>query len=208
MSLKTLAIWSAVAIIVMLIGRELRAVTVSESGLGISFTLPDGFERLSEEEDGADFVRVYRRQVVGEPIAHIVAVERLGGVLPRTDFQQAPIDGPVKFSAGRWKDFDVIVGQVSEELNGAPATVFNVQVPLKPEAVQLKFIGPATHEADLRSLVNDTLATVEGETNWLTTDERWQRLSSGARRLGITIGVVAIIAAWIVYVAKRVRRFS
>jgi hypothetical protein len=131
MSFRTLATWLALAN-VLLVGRELQAVSVSEPSLGISFTLPDGFERLTDEEDGAEFVRVYRRPVEGEPIAYIVAVERLGGVLPRTDLQQAPKAGPVKFSAGRWKDFEVIVGQVSEELNGAPATVFNVQIPLKP----------------------------------------------------------------------------
>jgi hypothetical protein len=208
MSRMTLAIWSATAMIVALAERESRAVSVSEPSLGISFTLPDGFERLRDEEDQADFVRVYRKLVVGEPIAYIVGVERLGGVLPRTDVQQAPKDGPVKFSVGRWKDFDVIVGQVSEELNGAPATVFNVQIPLKPEAVQLKFIGPASRAAELRSLVDETLLTLKGDTNWLSAEERWERLATGARRLGITVGVVALIAAWLVYIVRRVRRFS
>ena len=61
------------------------------------------------------------------------------------------------------------------------------QVPLKPEAVQLLLAGPADQVERGDTLLKTTLASLHGESNWLTHAERMERI-------GQTIGIWITIA--------------
>jgi len=50
--------------------------------------------------------------------------------------------------------------------------VLVTQVPLRREAVQLFLSGPADQETRGQALLSETLASLEGESNWLSTSER------------------------------------
>ncbi len=183
----------AVSLVLIVSGSSLGAVTVEHSEMGFKLSLPDGFERVTEEEQPNDFVRVYRQSGAEGPLAIVVAIERLHGVLPRLNMDEAPANANVQIATERWGEFDILVARVTEVINGVPGVALNAQVPLKPEAIQFKVMGPSSHEPQLRELLREMLGTLEGSTNWLTSEERTQRLHEGTQRLGITGAVIAVI---------------
>ena len=74
------------------------------------------------------------------------------------------------------------------------------QVPLRREAVQLFLSGPADQEARGQTLLTETLASLEGESNWLTSTERAGRLGTAA---GWWIGIAAAAIAVLVWRKRR-----
>jgi hypothetical protein len=201
---KIRAVCAPLSVVLLISSLSLAEDPVEHTELGFSLRLPAGFERVSEEEK-SDVVRVYRQTSAEGPLAIVVAIERLRGVLPRVDIEKAPVNPNVQFSTERWNGFDILVGRVAEDLQGNPAVVLNAQVPLRPEAIQLKLIGPLSEETRLRGLLRDLLSTLQGSTNWLTDDERTQRLHEGTKRLAITLAIVAVIAVLLARGIKKLR---
>jgi hypothetical protein len=68
------------------------------------------------------------------------------------------------------------------------------QVPLRSEAIQIVTSGPLVNEADGRAALNAALASLEGESNWLTSEERAGRLG---KAVGAWVGIG--LAAFIVW---------
>jgi len=102
----------------------------------------------------------------------------------------------VTLEKARWKSFDIDVFNIIE-MDGAVTNVtFNAQVPLKPHAIQLTVVGPVGDEALLRQEMQTIVASIDGASNWLTTEERLTRGASGLGRL-IAVGcVLVIIVSW------------
>ena len=67
----------------------------------------------------------------------------------------------------KWQGYDVDAFEFPEEVAGAAFLNYNVQIPLKREAIQLTIFGPAARKAELKRLLNETLAGLQGESNWL-----------------------------------------
>jgi hypothetical protein len=203
---KVHPIWGVSLLVALGPVQSPAGVLVEDSQLGFSLWLPDEFERVPEEEKPTDFVRVYRQSGVEGQLNVIVAVERLHGVILREDLKADAANRALEMTTERWKEFDISVARVSEEINGVPAVVLNAQVPLNPEAIQLKLIGPEPQEVQIRQLLRDTLATLDGSTNWLTADERTQLLYQGSRRLGLTVALLSVIVILLLFAMKELRR--
>src|SRR2546423_10769069 len=78
---------------------------------------------------------------------------------------------------------------------GQPVFVLVAQVPLRKEAVQLSVAGPADQAGRGQSILEATLASLEGETNWLTSAERSGRLGTIAGWwIRIAVAAIAILA--------------
>jgi hypothetical protein len=83
----------------------------------------------------------------------------------------------------------VWAARAPEEVNGVPTVTLNAQVPLKPEAIQVGVVGPAAQEEELRGTLRSVLASLDGETNWLTRRERAERFGQAAAQLTGVVGV-------------------
>jgi hypothetical protein len=105
--------------------------------------------------------------------------------------------------AEKWKEFEIEVFRDPEQVQDLRLLTFNAQVPLKPEAVQITVIGEASREDQLRAVLQSVLSNLDGQTNWLNTQQRVTRLAEGLTRLAITVGVLVAIA---VVVWRWVRR--
>jgi hypothetical protein len=66
----------------------------------------------------------------------------------------------------------------------------------RQEAIQLTFAGPADQEARADSLMRVTLASLDGETNWLTSAERSARLGRAAG-VWIAIGAALVLVLYL-----------
>jgi len=74
-----------------------------------------------------------------------------------------------------------------------------VQVPLRPEAIQLVLAGPSKQAGGAEPILTAILAGLEGQTNWLSSSER-------AGRLGTIVGWVVGIAIGVLIVRIVVTR--
>jgi len=171
--------------------------TVAHPQLGLRLTVPDGFAQDPERVQ-KQVVYAFQRPPEGQQkFGVFIVVSRLGGVLGREKLDPKGIASKnphVTLTTEKWKDFDIDVFRVPEQAGELRLLTFNAQVPLKPEAVQVSVIGEASREAELRGTLQSVLSNLDGQTNWLNTEQRVSRLAEGLTGLAIAAGALVVIA--------------
>lgn len=191
--------------------------TVSSQQLGFRLTVPDGFVQDPGRVKGDVVFAFQRPPAAGQKMNTLILVTRLGGVLGRGKINPKEVTAKkpqITIMTETWKEFDIEVFRVPEQAGDLQLVTFNAQAPLKPEAVQIAVIGEAAREVELRGILRSVLASLEGSTNWLNTDQRVSKFTEGITRLAIMIGVLLILAVGVLAViivvvwnAVRKRRF-
>jgi hypothetical protein len=183
--------------------------TVSDQRYGLRFTVPDGFTQDGEKVKG-DVLFAFQKLLPGENLGRFILVRHLGHVIGREKLDlrlmRARFVG-VTIVTENWKDLEIEVTRVPERIADAQLLTFNAQVPLKPEAIQLTVTGEAAREAELRGALRTVLASLEGRSNWLTTEERVDRGATRLAGMAITLAVVLFFAG-VVWRAARGRQAS
>jgi len=160
---------------------------VRNAELGYTLTPPQGFTAFPEARSQKDVVDAWTEATPTSPDGAVVLlVARLHGVLPREAMRQQDVPE---------KSFDVSGLKTLTSQAGKPVFILVAQVPLRPEAVALSVAGPGDQETRGRTIMEATLASLEGETNWLTSSERAGRLGRAAGLwIGIAVAAIAILA--------------
>jgi len=170
---------------------------VRNAELGYTLTLPHGFTAFPEGRAQKDMVDCWSEATpMSAHGAMILCVQRMHGVLPREAMRQEDLPAATQLVSFKWKAFDLqgLRSLVSQQ-SGEQAFVLVTQVPLRREAVQLFLSGPADQEARGQAIMEAILASLEGETNWLTSTERAGRLGKAAGWwIGIAVAVIAVVA--------------
>ena len=180
----------------------LSQTQATNAELGYRFALPSGFTAFPEARSQKDMVDCWSEATpVSAHGAMILCVQRMHGVLPREAMRQQDLPATTQLVSFKWKEFDLqgLRSLVSPQ-GGEQAFVLVAQVPLRREAVQLFLSGPADQEARGQTLLTETLASLEGESNWLTSTERAGRLGTAA---GWWIGIAAAAIAVLVWRKRR-----
>jgi hypothetical protein len=169
---------------------------VRNAELGYSLTLPEGFTDFPAARSQKDVVDAWTETAPASANgALVLLVARMHGVLPREAMRQEDVPANTQVVGFKWKGFDVSGLKTLTTQAGQPVFVLVAQVPLRKEAVQLSVAGPADQEARGQSIMEATLASLEGETNWLTSTERAGRLGTIAGWwIGIAVAAIAILA--------------
>jgi len=169
---------------------------VRNAELGYSLTLPDGFTDFPAARSQKDVVDAWSETTPASANgALVLLVARMHGVLPREALRQQDVPANTQVVSFKWKGFDVSGLKTLTTQAGQPVFVLVAQVPLREEAVQLSVAGPADQEVRGQSIMEATLASLEGETNWLTSAERSGRLGRAAGLwIGIAVAAIAILA--------------
>ena len=169
---------------------------VRNAELGYSLTLPEGFTDFPEARSQKDVVDSWSEAApVSANGALVFLVVRMHGILPREAMRQEDVPANTQVVNFKWKGFDVSGLRTQASQEGKPVFVLVAQVPLRPEAVQLSVAGPADQETRGQAIMEATLASLEGETNWLTSTERAGRLGTAAGWwIGIAVAVIAVVA--------------
>src|SRR6266550_2546982 len=135
------------------------------------------------------------KQACKDDPALVLLVARMHGVLPREAMRQEDVPANTQVVSFKWKGFDVSGLKTLTTQAGQPVFVLVAQVPLRKEAVQLSVAGPADQAGRGQAILEATLASLEGETNWLTSAERSGRLGRAAGVwIGIAVAAIAILA--------------
>ena len=180
----------------------LSQTQATNAELGYRFALPSGFTAFPEARAQKDMVDCWSEATpVSAHGAMILCVQRMHGVLPREAMRQQDLPPSTQLVTFKWKEFDLqALRSLVSPQGGEQAFVLVAQVPLRREAVQLFLSGPADQEARGQTLMTATLASLEGESNWLTSTERAGRLGTAA---GWWIGIAAAVIAVLVWRKRR-----
>jgi len=173
----------------------------SDSTLGYRLTVPDGFSAFPEGRAGnPDLVECWAED---EPVSTqgglVLCVQRLHGVIGREPIGADEIPVGAQLTTLKWQEFELQGVKAQVERDEGPSFTLVAQVPLKPEAIQLLLAGPADQAERGDTLLRGTLASLHGETNWLTSAER-------SERIGKIVGVwitIAFALGVIWYMRKR-----
>ncbi len=192
---------TAAVMFVLLVAASAAQSPVRNAELGYSLTLPQGFTDFPEARAQKDVVDAWTEATpVSANGAMVLLVARMHGALPHEAMRQEDAPANTQVVSFKWKGFDVSGLKTQASQEGKPVFVLLAQVPLRREAVQLSVAGPVDQAARGQAIMEATLASLEGETNWLSSTER-------AGRLGRAAGVWIIIAVALVAVlAWRKRR--
>lgn len=188
----------------------LHGLEYSNKKLGFKATLPDGLQDLSASVMRRDsLVTIGKLRADKKGTERLITIEDMKGVIGRDEFPK-PSDIPnnVRVEKLPWKTFEVLLFVVSEVEAGVPTVTLNAQVPLKPSAVQVTVHGPQRDEAQLRQELKAIVASVEGPSNWLNSEERITRLSHGVGKLCLwgCLGVIAVAGAIKIFFGRKRRR--
>lgn len=197
----------AAAIVVFLLcgaGVVQAGEMAADSKRGIRMVVPDGFHGLP---DGMSLPRAIFSYARGEPATpsfEILGVTALGGTIGREAFDPTPIVQQMAAMMNltvvktsriplTWKGFELDGFVATMRKDEQLVSLAGVQVPVRAEAVQI--ILMRLDERDLGGELQALLAGFDAESNWLSTEERVQKLVVG----GLTLSALITLAvfAWL-----------
>lgn len=139
---------------------------LKDDELGFSVDLPPGFKVLPASEETKKYKHAYFLKTDRQTV-RLVLVRTLGQKLERhLKSSDLPPGGEVSLSEVSWRGIDVDQSRVVEPDDKGKFITYNVVIPLKNGAVQFGFGARSTEEPQLRELVKQVLATLDGETDW------------------------------------------
>lgn len=145
--------------------------TLVDDARGFSLTLPDGLVPAPDLVGASpDIVHGF---VLGDPtddeVDIMLFIEEMHGTIgrERLKVEDLPPGFEGRVFTTSWGGFEVDAFEVPEQLGEIEVITFNVQIPLKRSAIQVKLFGPADRKAELKKLLSRTLAGLEGESNWI-----------------------------------------
>jgi len=165
-------------ILLLLLILPCSAVEISDPARHFNFLLPDGYIDNPMAHVQPPIVRaLYLPSQTQNPLdGTFVSIEDMNGVLAQQDLSNYPIPPGSTLFQAKWKDFDINVFRSYVPLNGIQVVQYSAQIPLVPHAIQLTFISASTHEANVAELMQVTVPTVEGSTNWQKSDTQFERI--------------------------------
>ncbi len=166
----------------------------SNAQLGYRFPLPPGFEAFAAGRAQPDVVDCWT-----DTTGLVLCVQRMRGTLGQEHLRASDLPHGIRLSTLKWKGFDIDVIRTDTVESGSPVVIYAVQVPLRPEAIQLVLAGPSAQTRGAEAILTAILAGLEGQTNWLSSSER-------AGRLGTIVGWVVGIAIGVLVVRMVVTR--
>lgn len=187
----------AMALVVLLSSGALAGPTVDDKALNITLALPDGFERMTDFQPapGVEVPYAFRRAGTGAEEPVCVFIQRLPGPIGRERIPRDRIGkkGIVELYTAGWKSFEVDVIVVRETHEGSAVLTYNAQVPIKPRAIQLMVMGVESDKPQLKALTAQLLGSLDGQTNWLTEEQRYERISDGLAKIVVWTIVIALV---------------
>jgi hypothetical protein len=170
----------------------------TNTSLGYKFALPDGFAPFPEATRG-------QKDLVGcwtEPVpasysgAFVLCVQRLHGRLGRERLKPEDVPSYSQLMTFKWKGFDIDGLKTDTTDSGQPVVVLVAQVPLRREGIQLILGGPRDQASRAEALMTSMLSSLEGETNWLTDEERSSRLGTGVGAMAALLLLALLARMW------------
>ena len=166
----------------------------SDPDLGIAMTLPDGFYDEALDPVGPqNVVACFIAPSRGEGETWIqLCVERLGMTLPREPLSNSDLPRGAQPASFTWKGMKLQGVRLETTRDGKPITVQVALVPLLKEGIRLKVTSPRAHNVAAQAALVGTLASLQGETNWLSRTERAEKAGESVGQIGGIIFAIGV----------------
>ena len=186
----------------LLAGLALLAQMATNTQYGYRFPLPAGFADFPEATaTNADIVQCWSETTpVSASGALILCVQRMHGTIGREGLRPQDVPAGSQLVHYKWKGFDIDGIRTDTAESGNPIVILAAQLPLRGEAVNLILTGPRDQVARVEGIMSATLAGFEGETNWLTAEQRAGRLGN---IVGVAIGLLLVLTVARILRARR-----
>jgi len=175
------------------------AEMLEDKEFGFSLEIPDGFKPNPSLRQQRDIIHGY---VLGDPESGsyeaMLLIERMRGRIPneRIDPKKLPPGFQGSVFTMKWENYLVDAIEVPEALNDTPTITFNVQIPLKKEAIQIKMFGAKERRKELLTLLEGVVSGLKGETNWVYQQPSYRE----GRAYGYVLLTIAIVAILLILV--------
>ena len=149
---------------------------IVDKSLGFTLALPEGF--LPRADLVGSQKGIIHAFSLGDPndeeVDTFLMIEDLGGTIGPEPLNQnsLPKDFKGQLLTTTWQGFEVDVFRIPEESKGTEIVNYNVQVPLKRRAIQVRLIGLMKYDQELKNLMPRLLESLQGESNWKSTAPR------------------------------------
>jgi hypothetical protein len=180
-------------VFVGLVGR-LDARTIRNDELNYTLVVPDRLRQLVPKPGMVDLFGTSDPEQ-GMPDA-LVSIAGMHGIIGRESLDPSKVRIPgvpgARVRKQNWKEFQIDVIEAEVKTGGATAVIRGAQVPLRHEAIQLTVAVPQGKEREADALLAELLAGLDGPSNWLTDDKRWElvgNVSVGLAVLAVAIGI-------------------
>lgn len=143
------------------------ATSLRDQELGFAFDIPEGFQPFPMSNFPKGYSHAYFK--AGGPEGNFVLlVKPLGGTLPRQHLktEDLPPGKSMTVEGFSWRGLQVDAIRLPEKSGDIDYLTFNVQIPLRKQAIQLGFGGPAEAEKQIRDTAAELLSSLEGNSNW------------------------------------------
>ena len=188
------------SVLVALAGLAAAESRVTHDELGFTIAVPDGFVDYPEGRAQKDILYYWIEDPPASENGRLVlAVSRMGLTIGRDFADSTDLPEGMEPVSFRWKEFDIGGGKTLTEQDSVRIVSYVAAVPLRGEAIRLLVAAPENEFSRAEALMNATLASLEGESNWLTQEQRAEKLGEAVGR-GLTwplaIGVGVLVARW------------
>lgn len=195
--------FACAAVLVAISAVRVRGFEYSNRELGFKARLPDGFEDVSKSSWPDRTLLMKAKFNRDKTVSRLMSIQDLGEVI-RQDANLSRLKragGNVRQEKMRWREFDLDTFCVTEGDRGMVFVSLNVEVPLRTRGIQVSLSALKTEERALRHEMETLLATIEGPSNWVTSQERSSREASGTVRTAVTVAVLVVLvggALWLI----------
>ncbi len=183
----------------VLVTSAVFARPVQNAAIGFSIDLPEASAELPRENANV----LYSLKVpTGNEGALVLGVGRMHGTLARDSHIKVDLlPKGSRLEDYVWRGFHVEGARVPIDANGTQLISHRVQIPLRPEAIQIEVTGRLEDDLAAKDLLSQLVASVDGKSDWLSDEERSERPGQGIGGL-----VVILAAATYAVVARRRRK--
>ncbi|MBI1249056.1 hypothetical protein GC197_14590 [bacterium] len=148
-----------------------QAETVTDEELHFTLDVPEGFTPRPDLVGAMpNIVHAFQLGEAKEgEIPVLLLIEKLGGTIDRKPItrEHLPAGFVGEMFDTTWQGFDVQATAVHESVNGLKAITYNVLIPLKRKAIQVRLLIPAEREPEFRPMLRPILDGLHGESNWV-----------------------------------------
>jgi hypothetical protein len=178
---------AAVVLVLAVTEGAALAQTIHDTELNFSFVAPEHSERLKPTE--AANLYVYRRKL-SDDTAMGVILNDVGGTVSRNRYKPEdlvpskfalPEDARLSVEDLRWRSFTLDAVRVHMLKDGQNVVAFSCDVPLAPKAVLVTVVAVQADEAEARAVFQSLVASIDGQSSWLSDHER-------SYKLGVLVG--------------------
>ena len=207
---KQAGLLAFIALLAINPAQGLAAETIVDDAHGFTLSLPDGFVATPKTEDPVpDLIHCFIADGSENNESSILLFIqklpfRIGPERMRRESLPADFRGDLWTTL--WQGYTVDVTEVLEEANGQDVVTFNVQIPLEKAAIQVSLFGALERKAELKLLLDEVLAGLEGETNWDPQANELQSYVSEAPEnygailltLAVVFILVGLLSLWLI----------